>query len=151
MTNTKCQTGLAPYAGRCSRQTPPANQLLQTKPNQNRAKKSVTCSSNPLLHDLVKLADSGDPDVMFREGVSESVGQCGGEALSWSLSKIHLFGRIGGGSGRDRIRWSVRPTTTRELQTRPRRQEPEAQSASEPRPVRIVPSSYNLKTESRSN
>ena len=107
MTNTKCQTGLAPYAGRCSRQTPLANQLLQTKPYQNRAKKSATCIRIPLLHDLVKLADSGDPDVMFREGVSQldNAGGKGGSesALSWSEVKSTCLGgaedRAGTASG----------------------------------------------------
>ena len=68
MTNKKCQTGFARTpAGEAGKHT--GIQLLQAKPNQNQAKKSASCI--PLLHDLVKLADSGDPDVMFREGVSQ--------------------------------------------------------------------------------
>ena len=103
MTNTKCQTGFAPYAGRCSRQThrhpaPPS----QTKPEPSQK----FASPVPLLHDLVKLSDSGDPDVMFTEGVSQLDNAGGGgseSALSWSEVKSTCLGgaedRAGTASG----------------------------------------------------
>ena len=103
MTNKKCQTGFARTpAGVAGKHT--GIQLLQAKPNQNQAKKFASCI--PLLHDLVKLSDSGDPDVMFTEGVSQLDNAGGGgseSALSWSEVKSTCLGgaedRAGTASG----------------------------------------------------